>query len=81
MKPDLIDQILSTIQSALPPGLGAAKDDLSAHMRLKLQELFDSQGLVTQESFDIQRQVLLRTREKLEALEARVKALEAPKDE
>lgn len=76
MKPDLIDDIINTIQSSLPPGLSAVGQDLKGHMRLKLQELFDAQGLVTQESFDIQRQVLLRTREKLDALEARVKALE-----
>jgi BMFP domain-containing protein YqiC len=33
--------------------------------------------LVTREEFDIQARVLLRTREKLEALEARVADLEA----
>jgi BMFP domain-containing protein YqiC len=76
MKPDLIDDIINSIQAALPSGLGEAGQDLRGHMRLKLQELFTSQGLVTQESFNIQQQVLLRTREKLEALEARVSALE-----
>jgi BMFP domain-containing protein YqiC len=76
MKPDLIDEIINSIQACLPPGLGAVGQDLRGHMRLKLQELFNAQGLVTQESFEIQKQVLLRTREKLEALEARVNALE-----
>jgi len=76
MKPDLIDDIINTIQSSLPPGLGAVQADLRQALHLKLQELFASQGLVTQESFEIQRQVLLRTREKLEALEARISALE-----
>ncbi len=76
MKPDLIDDIINSLQSLLPPGLNAIGEDLRGHMRLKLQELFTSQGLVTQEDFDIQTQVLARTREKLEALEARVKALE-----
>lgn len=76
MKPDLIDNILNTLQASLPPGLEAIGQDLREHMRLKLKELFESQGLVTQESFDIQSQVLLRTREKLEALEKRVDALE-----
>ncbi len=76
MKPDLIDEIINSIQSLLPPGLNAVGDDLREHMRLKLQALFTSQGLVTQQDFEIQRQVLQRTREKLEALEARVSALE-----
>ena len=76
MKPDLIEDILNTVQASLPPGLSAAGQDLRDHLRIKLKEVFESQGLVTQESFEIQKQVLLRTREKLEALEARVKALE-----
>jgi BMFP domain-containing protein YqiC len=76
MKPDLIDDIINNLQSLLPPGLNALGEDLRSHMRLKLQELFTSQGLVTQEDFDIQTQVLQRTREKLEALETRVSALE-----
>jgi len=76
MKPDLIDDILNTIQASLPPGLGAMGQDLRSHIELKLKELFEAQGLVTQEHFDIQRQVLLRTREKLEALEKRVSELE-----
>jgi hypothetical protein len=33
--------------------------------------------LVTREEFDVQRGVLLRTREKIEALEAQVAAIEA----
>jgi BMFP domain-containing protein YqiC len=76
MKPDLIDDIIKTIQASLPPGLSALQADLREHLRLKLEALFADQGLVTQDTFEIQRQVLLRTREKLEALEARVEALE-----
>ena len=37
--------------------------------------------LVTQEEFELQRQVLARTREKLEALEARVAQLEAKRSQ
>lgn len=79
MKPDLIDDILNTLQAALPPGLNAIGNDLREHMRLKLKELFDFQGLVTQENFEIQRQVLLRTREKLETLEKRVELISLKK--
>lgn len=43
---------------------------------------FSKLDLVTREEFDIQAQVLAKTRAKLEALEARVAALEAQlKDE
>lgn len=77
MKPELIDELINKIQENLPPGLGALQADLRQALRQQLQSFFDAQGLVTQESFETQRQVLLRTREKLEALEARVAALEA----
>ena len=41
-----------------------------------LSGVFSKLDLVTREEFDIQSQVLARTREKLKALEARVDALE-----
>jgi ubiquinone biosynthesis accessory factor UbiK len=50
--------------------------DLEKNMRALLSSFFARLDLVTREEFDIQRQVLLRTREKLIALEARVAELE-----
>lgn len=41
-----------------------------------LENAISKQGLVTREEFDAQKAVLLRTREKLEALEAEVLAME-----
>jgi BMFP domain-containing protein YqiC len=43
--------------------------------------VFAKLDLVTREEFDIQAQVLARTREKLKALEARVEALEKARAE
>jgi ubiquinone biosynthesis accessory factor UbiK len=50
--------------------------DLEKNLRALLTSFFARLDLVTREEFDIQRQVLLRTREKLTALEARVAELE-----
>jgi BMFP domain-containing protein YqiC len=50
--------------------------DLEKNMRTLLAGFFARLDLVTREEFDVQRQVLLRTREKLERLEARVADLE-----
>jgi BMFP domain-containing protein YqiC len=50
--------------------------DLEKNLRAMLTGLFARLDLVTREEFDIQRQVLLRTREKLSVLEARVSELE-----
>jgi hypothetical protein len=51
--------------------------DLEKNLRAVLQSVFSKLDLVTREEFDVQQAVLLRTREKLEALEAKVAALEA----
>jgi ubiquinone biosynthesis accessory factor UbiK len=50
--------------------------DLEKNLRALLASFFARLDLVTREEFDIQRQVLLRTREKLTVLEARVAELE-----
>jgi ubiquinone biosynthesis accessory factor UbiK len=54
--------------------------DLETNLRAMLTSLFARLDLVTREEFDVQRQVLLRTREKLGALEARVSELERKLD-
>ena len=50
--------------------------DLEKNLRAVLQGVFTKLDLVTREEFDVQQAVLLKTREKLEALEAKVAALE-----
>jgi len=50
--------------------------DLEKNMRTLLSGFFSRLDLVTREEFDIQSEVLRRTREKLELLEARVATLE-----
>ncbi|MEK6663664.1 MAG: accessory factor UbiK family protein [Pseudomonadota bacterium] len=54
--------------------------DIEKNLRAVLQSVFAKLDLVTREEFDVQQAVLLRTREKLEALEAKVAALEASGD-
>ncbi len=53
--------------------------DIEKNMRALLAQGFSKLDLVTREEFDIQTQVLARTREQLAALEARVAELEAKK--
>jgi len=50
--------------------------DIEKNARALLSSLFTKLDLVSREEFDIQAQVLLRTREKLKTLEARVALLE-----
>jgi hypothetical protein len=51
--------------------------DIEKNVRALLMQGFAKLDLITREEFDIQEQVLARTREHLTALEARVAALEA----
>lgn len=50
--------------------------DIEKNAKAMMGGFFAKLDLVTREEFDIQAQVLARTREKLQALEARVEALE-----
>ena len=51
--------------------------DLERNLRAGLTSILGKLDLVTREEFDVQAEVLARTREKLTQLEARVAALEA----
>lgn len=51
--------------------------DVEKNVKALLQSGLQRLDLVSREEFDLQAQVLLRSREKLEALEARVAELEA----
>jgi BMFP domain-containing protein YqiC len=50
--------------------------DIEKNAKAVMSGLFSKLDLVTREEFDIQAQVLARTRQKLKELEARVEALE-----
>lgn len=50
--------------------------DLEKNMRALLSSAFARLDLVTREEFDVQREVLARTREKLDKLEAKLAAFE-----
>lgn len=51
--------------------------DVEKNVKAMLGSAFNKMDLVTREEFDIQQQILIKTREKLMALEARIAQLEA----
>lgn len=73
MNQKLFDEINEKMKSVLAQGPAA---DIEKNMRALLTGLFSRLDLVTREEFDVQREVLVRTRAKLAELEARVAALE-----
>ena len=70
----IIEEVSAKIKDMLGQSPAA---DIEKNLRAVLQNVFNKLDLVTREEFDVQQAVLLRTREKLEALEAAVAALEA----
>lgn len=73
LEPKILEE-LSARLSALIAATPAA--DIEKNARALLSSFFAKLDLVSREEFDIQAQVLLRTREKLKALEERVARLE-----
>jgi BMFP domain-containing protein YqiC len=72
-----LDELARQLADAVPQGLKAVGDDLERNFKSLLQSSIERLDLVSREEFDIQVQVLARTRAKLEALEARLAELEA----
>lgn len=55
--------------------------DIEQNLKAGLTSMLGKLDLVTREEFDVQTEVLARTREKLAALEARLTELENPRSE
>lgn len=77
LDPKKLEQVARQIQNVLPQGIKDFGDDIDKKIRTVLQSQLNKLDLVNREEFDVQTQVLLRTREKLNRLEQRLNELEA----
>ncbi|EOL8969132.1 ubiquinone biosynthesis accessory factor UbiK [Cronobacter dublinensis] len=75
--PKKIEQIARQVHESMPKGIREIGEDVEKKIRQVLQGQLSRLDLVSREEFDVQTQVLLRTREKLTALEQRLAALES----
>lgn len=66
-----LEELAAKLTSALPNEVQRIKEDMKASFLAVLSSTFSKMDLVTREEFDVQTKVLLKTREKLEALEER----------
>jgi hypothetical protein len=71
-----LDQLARQLAESVPKNLRALGEDLEKNFKSLLSAGFERMDLVTREEFDLQTAVLERTREKLDALQARIEALE-----
>jgi len=73
MNQKLLDEINEKVRAVLAQGPAA---DIEKNLQAMLSGLFSRLDLVTREEFDVQREVLLRTRARLAELEKKVATLE-----
>lgn len=75
---DKPQQFFEDLQSKISKAIeNSPAKDIEKNVKAMLNQGFAKLDLVTREEFDIQAQVLAKTRARLEALEARVAELEA----
>ncbi len=71
-----MNALITDIIQAIPEGVKQIPEEFQSMLHSAMLEVFQKMELVTREEFDVQTKVLLRTREKLEALQKRLDALE-----
>ena len=76
INPNKIEEMARTIQAASPPGLKSVGEEVDKKVKQVIQAQLMKLDLVSREEFDVQTKVLLRTREKLQALEDKLQQLE-----
>ena len=69
------DSLAKRLAALLPSSVSGLQEDMEQNLRSGLESGLRKMNLVSREEFDVQTAVLLRTREKLEALEERVEQL------
>ena len=77
LDPKKLEDLAKQIADAIPPGVKNMAEEAEGRVKTVLQSQLSKLDLVTREEFDIQSQVLIRTREKLDTMEARMAELEA----
>ena len=76
LDPKKLEDLAKQIADAVPPGVKNMAEEVEGRVKAVLQSQLSKLDLVTREEFDIQSQVLIRTREKLDAMESRIAELE-----
>ena len=74
--PKVFDDFAKKISEGLPPGVKNFQEEMEKNIKTMLQNGFAKLDLVTREEFDVQTQVLGRTRAKVDELEKKIAELE-----
>lgn len=74
--PSALNDLARRLADAMPADFQSLKGDLEKNFHAILQASFSRMNLVSREEFEVQQEILMRTRQQLEALERRIAALE-----
>jgi len=72
-----IEEIAKQVTDAIPPSVKNIATDFEEKAKTVLQNKLSKLDVVTREEFDVQTQVLIKTREKIAELEVKLAELEA----
>lgn len=72
-----IEEIAQQVSDAIPAGLKNVASDFEEKTKTVLQRKLSELDVVTREEFDVQTQVLIKTRAKLTELETKLAEIEA----
>ncbi|APZ41956.1 hypothetical protein BW247_01620 [Acidihalobacter ferrooxydans] len=72
-----LDELAAKLNGAIPESLRTMQHDIEKTVRAGVNGAMQRLDIVSREEFEVQSALLARTREKLDAMEARVHALEA----
>jgi ubiquinone biosynthesis accessory factor UbiK len=73
--PKAIEEMVKKFSDSLPDGLKTLNQEMQQQLMQALQSWFSKMSLVTREEFDIQSQVLIKTRLKLDELSKQLEML------
>jgi BMFP domain-containing protein YqiC len=76
VKSDKLDEIVQQFSSLLPDDLRRTGQDVKKNLKAAMSSTLSRMELVTREEFDVQAELLARTRALLQELEERVARLE-----
>ncbi len=79
--PKKIEQVAKQIQDAMPAPVKELGSDVEQKVRQVIQGQLNKLDVVSREEFDVQTQVLLRTRQKLTEMEQKLTELESKLNE
>ena len=80
MQQSFVRDLAERLVRNVPQGMQSAGDELQRNFESVLQTALSRLDLVTREDFDVQRRLLERSREKLDALEAELARMQAQAD-